>query len=62
MFGLGFVSFASGSGMAGYFAGGYATDSVATADKLTYSTDTTAAQTSANLSQARYILAGVNGS
>ena len=45
----------------GYFAGGLtgAGVDVATADKLTYSTDTTTAQTSANLSQARYILAGV---
>jgi len=51
----------SGEGTKGYFAGG-TTDSVnglATADKLTYSTDTTSAQTTANLSQARYSLAGV---
>ena len=51
----------SGEGTKGYFAGG-STDGVnglATADKLTYSTDTTAAQTTANLSQARYSLAGV---
>jgi hypothetical protein len=46
----------------GYFAGGStsASTSVATADKLTYSTDTTTAQTSANLSQARYELAGIS--
>ena len=51
----------SGEGTKGYFAGG-STDGVngtAIADKLTYSTDTTAAQTSANLSQARSYLAGV---
>ena len=38
----------------GYVLGGYTGDYVATADKVTYSTDTTAACTSANLSQARY--------
>jgi len=47
----------------GYFAGGAtgAVVTVATADKLTYSTDITAAQTTANLTQARYSLAGVDG-
>jgi hypothetical protein len=44
----------------GYFAGGSTGDYVATADKLTYSTDTTAAQTTANLSQAREQLAGIS--
>ena len=51
-----------GNGTKGYFAGGTNAGgfTVATADKLTYSTDTTAAQTTANLSQARYALAGVS--
>jgi hypothetical protein len=46
----------------GYFAGGLATFSsyVTTADKLTYSTDSTAAQTTANLSQARRSFGGVS--
>ena len=44
----------------GYFAGGSTGDYVATADKLTYSTDTTAAQTTANLSQIKSNLAGVS--
>ena len=46
----------------GYIAGGYTQPSVsvATADKLTYSSDTTAAQTTANLGQARDSLAGVS--
>ena len=39
----------------GYVLGGYTGDYMATADKVTYSTDTTAACTSANLSQARYV-------
>jgi hypothetical protein len=47
-------------GNAGYFAGGVTTVAVATADELIYSTDTTVAQTSANLSQARGYLAGVS--
>jgi len=47
----------------GYFAGGTSdgTNALTTADKLIYSTDTTSAQTSANLSQARYSLAGCSG-
>ena len=48
-------------GNKGYFAGGNTGNYVATADKLTFSTDTTAAQTSANLSQARARLAGCSG-
>ena len=44
----------------GYFAGGYITAAVATADRITFSTGTTAAFTAANLSQARYGLAGVS--
>lgn len=47
---------------AGYFAGGGTLNQVATADKLTYSNDTTAAQTTANLSQARIGVAGVSNS
>ena len=47
-------------GLKGYFAGGANPTITATADKLTYSTDTTAAQTTANLSQARSSLAGVS--
>ena len=43
----------------GYFAGGWSGAVVVTADKLTYSSDTTAACTSADLSQARYALAGI---
>jgi hypothetical protein len=46
---------------AGYFAGGLTGTVVSTADKLIYSTDTTAAQTTANLSQERYGLAGCSG-
>jgi len=47
---------------AGYFAGGLTGAFLsATADKLTYSTDTTTAQTTANLSQERYGLAGCSG-
>lgn len=42
----------------GYFAGGNTNDYQVTADKLVFSTDTTAAQTSANLSVARNLLAG----
>lgn len=50
----------------GYFAGGQtgttgAATVVSTAEKLTYSNDTTTAQTSANLSQSRTQLAGVSG-
>ena len=48
-------------GNAGYFAGGYTPAILATVDKLIYSTDTTSAQTSANLSQERYDLAGCSG-
>jgi hypothetical protein len=46
----------------GYFAGGAtgATVSVATADRITFSTSTTAAFTAANLSQARFGLFGVS--
>lgn len=44
----------------GYFAGGYTTAVVTTADRITFSTGTTAAFTAANLSQARYYLAGVS--
>lgn len=47
-------------GSKGYFAGGDNGAFVSTADKLTYSTDTTSAQTTANLSQARSSLAGVS--
>ena len=56
------VAGCSGNSTNGYFAGGRTTSTieVATAYKLTYSTDTTAAQTSANLSQARQFLAGVS--
>jgi hypothetical protein len=48
----------------GYLAGGDSTSSnttgiVTTADKVTFSSDTTAAQTSANLSSARYYAAGL---
>ena len=46
----------------GYFAGGKSGDvaPVTTADKVTFSTDATAAATTANLSQARTALAGVS--
>jgi hypothetical protein len=46
----------------GYFAGGFTGSSVAvaTGDRITFSTSTTAAQTSANLSQARYYLSGLS--
>ena len=44
----------------GYFAGGETTAAVATADRITFSTGTTAAFTASNLSQARYGLAGVS--
>ena len=44
----------------GYFAGGYSTARAATADRITFSTSTTAAQTSANLSLARNALAGLS--
>jgi hypothetical protein len=52
----------SGDSTKGYFAGGLTGAGVdaATADKLTYSTDTTSAQTTANLSQARYSPAGIS--
>jgi hypothetical protein len=52
----------SGERTKGYFAGGTTdgANSLSTADKLTYSNDTTAAQTTANLSQARYYLAGIS--
>ena len=45
----------------GYFGGGYtgATQRVATADRITFSTGTTAAFTAANLSQARFELTGL---
>ena len=53
----------SGEGTKGYFAGGRTAigtaTGVSTADKLTYSTDTTIAQTTANLSQSRQQLAGI---
>lgn len=42
----------------GYFAGGLTTVVVATADRLTFSTSTTAAHSDANLSKARRLLAG----
>jgi hypothetical protein len=47
----------------GYFAGGATNEStyLATAEKLTYSNDTTTAQTTANLSQARRDLSGISG-
>ena len=50
-------------GTKGFFAGGDTGiyNLVATADKLTYSTETTVAQTSANLSQPRRSLAGCSG-
>ena len=41
----------------GFFSGGYTGVGVATADRTTYSTETTAAVSGANLSQARYALA-----
>ena len=44
----------------GYFAGGYTTAVVATADRITFSTGTTAAFTAANLSQARERAAGLS--
>lgn len=50
-------------GIAGYFAGGSSsgyTNYVVTADKIVYSTDTTSAQASANLSQARRALGGLS--
>jgi len=52
----------SGERTKGYFAGGTTdgANSLSTADKLTYSNDTTVAQTTANLSQARYYLAGIS--
>jgi hypothetical protein len=52
----------SGERTKGYFAGGTTdqVNSLNTADKLTYSTGTTTAQSSANLSQARYYLAGIS--
>jgi len=54
----------SGEGTKGYFAGGMtglANVTVTTADKITYSNDTTTAQTTGNLSQARYYLTGCSG-
>ena len=52
----------NGDGSKGYFAGGNtgAAVSVATADKITFSNDTTAAQTTANLSQARWAVGGIS--
>ena len=44
----------------GYFAGGVTNLVVATADRITFSTGTTAAFTAANLSQALYALAGLS--
>ena len=44
----------------GYFAGGYTDAVVATADRVTFSTGATAANTASNLSQARYNLAGLS--
>ncbi len=48
----------------GYWSGGYTADQpavVATGDKVTYSSDTTSAQTTANLTSARAEVTGVNG-
>jgi uncharacterized membrane protein YdcZ (DUF606 family) len=42
----------------GYFAGGFTGAAIATTDRITFSTGTTAAFTAANLSQARYWIAG----
>ena len=44
----------------GYFAGGYTTATVATTDRITFSTGTTAAFTAANLSQAKQSLPGLS--
>ena len=41
----------------GFFSGGYTSSNVATADRTTYSTETTSAVSGANLSQARRVLA-----
>ena len=48
-------------GTAGYFAGGYTNNSVVTSDILIYSTDTTASQTSSNITTATGALAGCSG-
>jgi hypothetical protein len=60
----GFMAGVSDGSTQGYFAGGdvgaYDTP-VATADKLVFSTDTTSACATANLSQARWGLAGLSG-
>jgi len=47
-------SYAVFGGAKGYSLGGYSGASVNTADKITYSNDTSAAQTTANLSTSRY--------
>jgi uncharacterized membrane protein YdcZ (DUF606 family) len=44
----------------GYFAGGFTDAAVAITDRITFSTGTTAAFTAANLSQARYWVAGLS--
>jgi len=48
-------------GSKGFFGGGFSGANLATVDKVTYSTDTTNAQTTANLSQARSSLASCSG-
>ena len=47
------------AGIKGYFAGGNTGANVTTTDKMSFSTETTAAQSTANLSQSRYIPYGV---
>jgi hypothetical protein len=53
-------SYAVFGGAKGYYLGGYSGSVAATADKLTYSNDTTAAQTTANLSVSRYEMRGLS--
>jgi len=53
-------SYAVFGGAKGYSLGGYSGASVNTADKITYSNDTSAAQTTANLSVARYGIASMS--
>ena len=44
----------------GYFAGGYTDTNQVTTDQVTFATQATAAKTTANLSQARFGLAGLS--
>lgn len=53
-------SYAVFGGAKGYSLGGYSGASVNTADKITYSNDTSAAQTTANLSTSRYGPGGIS--